>query len=160
QSGGRRDVGVGWIGHPASICGPRDRSRKGGPPPGGARARRARSQLRKSRFPQPRCSVYSQRSPGAQEMTPPRPPSSSGTPWRLIAIVVVILIALFGAWRAGLLGGDGEIVPSHSGASPGTQPGLPADSGVAPPPVPPAPGVPPLDPSQAPPAEQEARAEA
>lgn len=92
-------------------------------------------------------------------MTPLRPPSSSGTPWRLIAIVVVIIVALFGAWRAGLFGGDGEIVPSRPGASPGTTPGAP-DSGMAPPPVPPAPGVPPLDPSQAPSAEQQARAEA
>lgn len=96
-------------------------------------------------------------------MTPLRPPSSSGTPWWPIAIVVVIIIALFGAWRAGLFGGDGEIIPSHSGASSGAgpaAPGSPADSGAVPLPVPPAPGVPPLDASQAPPAEQQARAAA
>ncbi len=99
-------------------------------------------------------------------MTPLRPPTSSGIPWWPIAIVVVIIIALFGAWRAGLFGDNGEIIPSHSGASPGTDapatapPGPQADGGEAPTPIPPAPGVPPVDASAAPPAEQEARAAA
>lgn len=97
-------------------------------------------------------------------MTPLRPPSSSGTPWWPIAIAVVIIIVLFGAWRAGLFGGDGEILPSRSGASPGAgapgavPTGPQAGSGMAPTPVPPAPGVPPLDATQPPPPEEQAAA--
>ena len=93
-------------------------------------------------------------------MTPLRPPSSSGTPWWPIAIVVVIIVALFGAWRAGLFGGDRDILPSRPGAStdaPAT-PGSGAQD-AAPPAVPPAPGVPPVDPSQAS-SEEQAAAEA
>lgn len=93
-------------------------------------------------------------------MTPLRPPSSSGTPWWPIAIAIVIIVVLFGAWRAGLFGGDGELIPSYPGARPGTSdsgmaPGAQGDAGVAPTPIPPAPGVPPIDASQAPPAGQE-----
>lgn len=98
-------------------------------------------------------------------MTPLRPPSSSGTPWWLIAIVVAIIVALFIAWRTGVFGGSGEIIPSRPGAAPGASaPDTPASpsagTDTAPIPVPPAPGVPPDDGSQAPQAEQEARAAA
>ncbi|MFA7505110.1 MAG: DUF3014 domain-containing protein [Burkholderiaceae bacterium] len=96
-------------------------------------------------------------------MTPLRPPSSSGTPWWLIAIVVVIIIALFGAWRAGLLGGDGEIIPSRLGgapdtSAPGTGPGGSLDADALTP-VPPAPGVPPAEELLAQEAEEEALAQ-
>src|SRR5690606_31969001 len=145
----------------ASRSAPRDRrdvTRRANP---GARARPAEDAVPAAT----RLGVPS-RSPGAQSMTPLRPPTSSGIPWWPIAIVVVIIIALFGAWRAGLFGDNGEIIPSHSGASPGTgapataPPGPQADGGEAPTPIPPAPGVPPVDASEAPPAEQEARAAA
>lgn len=51
-------------------------------------------------------------------MRPPRPPSSSDTPWWLLAIAVAIIIVLFGAWRAGVFGSDRGLLPRYPGARP------------------------------------------
>src|SRR5690606_7174730 len=65
-------------------------------------------------------------------------------------------------WRAGLFGGDGEIIPSRPGSpgagAPGESTGPRAGIDGAPAPIPPAPGVPPVDATRPPPVEEQAAA--